>query len=56
MPHNNIISFFMIFMGGVVVALNLTILIPSGEDYHASWFKVCAGVTIAILGSRWRTK
>ena len=39
------------FMGGVVVAINLTQLIPTNIEYEASWWKVAVAVGLSLICS-----
>lgn len=41
----------MIFLAGVVAAINLTDLIPTNPNYEASWFKFTTAVFLGICFS-----
>lgn len=44
-------SSFMPFLGGVVVAINLTHLLPTNGEYEASWWKVAAACVASLICS-----
>ena len=45
-----IFGFTMIWGGGVVLALNLSRLLPCNSGYEASWWKVGVCVALSITG------
>ena len=45
------VGFLLTFLGGVVVALNLSLLLPRNPDYEASWLNVCVATAIAVNGA-----
>ncbi len=56
-----ILGFLLIFFNGFVMALNLSLLLPTNDLYQASWIKVliCFGLSITgvlIVNSDWKDK
>jgi len=41
-------SMIMVFLSGIVVAINLSLLLPTNPNYHAEWWKVVFSCIVAI--------
>ncbi len=42
---------FCVFLSGILVAINLTCLLPTNKEYKASWLKVTISIIFGIFFS-----